>query len=141
MFTKHGRWACADVVEHEPLLRKHLAQCGKHVRQRLTWQGTEPLDQPVSIDRAHLIKNDVTGPLLESTPNAPGIRATATGQRRDDDGTEVCVQVIRRHDYARSCLVNLASESRVKTNEMNLAAVHSPAPVSLVELSRRRGIE
>jgi hypothetical protein len=41
------------------------------------------------------------------------------------------VQFIRRH--ARSCLLNLAAEGRIKTNEANVAAIHSPAPVGLVE--------
>ncbi len=61
---------------------------------------------------------------LNQAPNAPWKDTPARRHRRHDEGSQVLVEFVRRHNDARPHLLNLAAERRIESNQIHLAAQH-----------------
>src|SRR5262249_35001682 len=102
--------------------REKLLESQEDFGDRRRGQSSEAPDQTVAVDRAYLIHGDETGAVLKSAGNPPRIRLAARRHRSDDHGTKIGVQLVGRHDKARSRLADLAANRRVRRNKVYVAA-------------------
>src|SRR5438067_4460006 len=83
-------------------------------------QFAESFDEASTIDRADLIEHDLTVLACKSTTYARWIGLSFRRHGRDDDSAEVAIHLIRRHDDARSDLLDLASDRRIEIDEVDV---------------------
>jgi hypothetical protein len=123
--------------------REHLLQNVQYRRQCVRADAAEPLRDPFVVNRAELVQCNKTSSILKATSDAPGIRLTTGGHRSNDYGAKMLIQLVRRYNQARTRFSNLASASRVKPDETDIATTkrlayrHSHSPRSnLVGIGR-----
>lgn len=101
----------------------------------------KPPDESLVIHGPHLVERHEAGPVLEPARDAPWIGLSGGCHRRNDDGVEVLIELIGRHDKAGPRLANLAAQRRVEAYKMDLAACRTAPPCYHVHsrLSKRVG--
>ena len=81
------------------------------------------LEQALAVHRADLVQDDVARSVLEPARDAKWIRVRRRCEWGDDDGPQVRVQLVGRHDHAGPRLPDLASARGIEGDQVNLAAL------------------
>ena len=93
-----GRWVRKTVSRISPPVQLRCEHLLKHIDHPVeSWrpETPKPPHQPVSVDSANLIKDNMPRFASESTRYPEWIRVSASGHRRHDESPEMIVQLIR----------------------------------------------
>jgi len=91
-------------VSARPLNSKHCLQNTKDFAQRRVGQASQTFDEAISIDGPQLISHHVPILAFESAAHTEWVGMPSCCERRNNEGAEVSIQLIRRDNNARSCL-------------------------------------
>ena len=105
-----------------PLLLEHLTQRGQCQAQHSCVDCAEASHHPQLVEHAELIEQDQPIPASEAQRNAIGRRVAACRHGRHRNRPQIIVHFRRRDDRARTCLLDLASDGRIKRGQPDLAA-------------------
>ena len=89
------------------------ANNGKHIIPVLVFE-----------DGSDLIEHNVTNLVLEPARHSEWIRVASRGKRGHNEGLDVLVQLIGRHDNTGSCLPDLTATCGIETNQVYVASTY-----------------
>ena len=101
---------------------EHLSEDCQGLRERRRGERAESLNETFAADSPDLVENDVPVLAGEANYDAKWVRMTAPGQRCNDEGANMGVEVVRRYDHAGACLANLPAAGRIELDEPHLTA-------------------
>ena len=97
-----------------------VADVRDRLENRLAVQLSESLNEALHIDSPKLIECNEPRAALEPASRTPRVRAPASCHRCHDDGAEMLVQFVRRHDHAWSRLLDFTTERGIEANQIDL---------------------
>ena len=132
-------------LAHSSLKTLHLPTVAAVYERVNESTAAEPLRDPIRVHGAELIYGDKSRPILKAAPDTPGIRLVTSCHRRDDQGTEMLIQIIRRRGQGRGAF----SESRSRELDPSESGRHHrdevaglpPFPFLTIESSGRRQLQ
>jgi hypothetical protein len=102
------------------LVCKHFLQNVSDVTDSLRRQTTEAFHQSFRIDRPKLIQRHKTRLLVEPAWNPPGVRPAARRHWCHDRRAKVLIELVRRHDNARTGLPDLTAECGIQSYQVHV---------------------
>jgi hypothetical protein len=105
-----------------PLFGEHFPQPFQNRDDRLALELPEGLDRAFHVHRPKLIERHEAGATLKAASRTPRVRASSGRHGRNDHGTEMLVQLVRRHDHARPRLPDFMADRGIKSNQKDPAA-------------------
>jgi hypothetical protein len=88
-------------VSARPLHSTYSLQNTKHFAQRGVGQASQTFDEVISIDGPQLISRHVPILAIESAAHTKEVWMPSCCERRNNEGAEVSIQLIRRDNNAR----------------------------------------
>lgn len=76
------------------LLSEHFLKYRECLRERDRGDATQVLYEPTTVNSAELIEDDEPVLLLKAASDTERVRVTARSHRRDDEGTQMVVQLV-----------------------------------------------
>src|SRR5262245_46708703 len=109
---------------------KHFSQDAKDRGKIGGTEDAEPLPEALAVNRAQLIESHSPFLTAKPTSRAEGIGVPTRSHRRNNDGTQMVIELIGRDDQTRPSLANLATARRIQFNEHDLAPVRNAGETS-----------
>ena len=114
---------CFDSATGLESRRKHLLKSAENLRERCRGEVAEMTNETFTVHGAQLVDHDLASSAGKATRYAKGILPAARGERGDDDGQEMGIELIGRHDDTRSCFPNLAPAGWIERDEKYISTV------------------
>jgi hypothetical protein len=103
-------------------LGEHVLQAFEDRENRLSLKLPKRLHEALHINRPKLIERHEACAALKTASRTPRVRTSASCHWRHDDGPQMAIQFVRRHDHAWPRLRDFTAERGIESNEMDLAA-------------------
>ena len=85
-------------------------------------QTPQSLDKTVYIYSSQLISHHVTVLALKPAPHTKGVWMTTGGERRNNEGAKVSIELVRRHDDTRPRLPDFRSSRGIQRDKEDIAS-------------------
>ena len=82
----------------------------------------DAFDEAHEVDGSQLIENNLGLFAAEFAAHAAWVWLALGSHRRDDDGVDVAIQLIRRHDDARARLLDIGPDRWIKIDQPNITS-------------------
>ena len=105
-----------------PLQSEHRLKNTQQLSQRSLRQAPQSLDESFSINGPELVSHNMTVFAIKLATHTERVWMAAGGERRHNEGAEVSIQLVRRHDDTRPGLPDFRPSGGIQRDKEDVAS-------------------